>query len=181
MFATKGFQRATTKDIAQAADVSEGTIYNYFESKDALLIALLNDLAQTTTRDRALISGLNVDFRTFFKQLIRERIAFMHDRYDVFLAVLPAVLQSEELRAKYYGDFLKPTFAALEDHIDARIKLGESRTLDIPLTVRLYSAMALGMQLMMILGDEEIKTAWDDPDRLADAITAVFFDGIGGH
>ncbi len=28
VFAAKGFHRATTKEIAEAADVSEGTIYN---------------------------------------------------------------------------------------------------------------------------------------------------------
>ncbi|MCK4450178.1 MAG: helix-turn-helix transcriptional regulator, partial [Anaerolineae bacterium] len=32
MFAKKGFHRATTKEIAKAASVSPGTIYNYFGS-----------------------------------------------------------------------------------------------------------------------------------------------------
>ena len=33
VFARKGFEKATTREIAQEADVSEGTIYNYFASK----------------------------------------------------------------------------------------------------------------------------------------------------
>ena len=33
VFAKKGFHKATTKEIAQAAGVAEGTIYNYFKNK----------------------------------------------------------------------------------------------------------------------------------------------------
>lgn len=32
VFSEKGFYQATTKETAQAADVSEGTIYNYFKN-----------------------------------------------------------------------------------------------------------------------------------------------------
>jgi AcrR family transcriptional regulator len=45
VFAEKGFARATTKEIAQSADVSEGTIYNYFDSKADLLIGLMGRVA----------------------------------------------------------------------------------------------------------------------------------------
>ncbi len=33
----KGLVRATTKEIARAAGVSEGTIYNYFANKEELI------------------------------------------------------------------------------------------------------------------------------------------------
>ena len=36
VFADKGYHRATTKRIARQAGVSEGTIYNYFDSKGDL-------------------------------------------------------------------------------------------------------------------------------------------------
>ena len=36
LFSSKGFHRTTTRDIAEAAEVSEGTLYNYFEDKDDL-------------------------------------------------------------------------------------------------------------------------------------------------
>ncbi|MFC1951220.1 helix-turn-helix domain-containing protein, partial [Chloroflexota bacterium] len=37
VFSQKGFAEATTAEIAREAGVSEGTIYNYFESKRDLL------------------------------------------------------------------------------------------------------------------------------------------------
>ena len=41
VFAAKGYHGATTREIAQAADVSEGTLYNYFANKRDLFIGLM--------------------------------------------------------------------------------------------------------------------------------------------
>lgn len=38
VFAAKGYATATIHDVARAARVAEGTIYNYFRSKDDLLV-----------------------------------------------------------------------------------------------------------------------------------------------
>ena len=37
VFAQKGFHQATIRDIAELADVADGTIYNYFDNKLDLL------------------------------------------------------------------------------------------------------------------------------------------------
>jgi AcrR family transcriptional regulator len=39
MFAKKGFLEATVEDITNAADVGKGTFFNYFPSKDHILLA----------------------------------------------------------------------------------------------------------------------------------------------
>src|SRR5204863_9317244 len=41
VFSEKGFARATNKDIAREAGITPGLIYYYFESKEALLTAIL--------------------------------------------------------------------------------------------------------------------------------------------
>lgn len=40
VFAEKGFDRATIADIARAAGIAEGSIYNYFKNKEDLLISI---------------------------------------------------------------------------------------------------------------------------------------------
>ncbi len=37
VFAEKGFQRATIKDIAERAEIGKGTIYEYFKDKDEII------------------------------------------------------------------------------------------------------------------------------------------------
>src|ERR1700756_1928264 len=39
LFAQKGFAESTVEDITEAADVGKGTFFNYFPSKDHILLA----------------------------------------------------------------------------------------------------------------------------------------------
>jgi len=48
VFASKGFNRATIRDVAQDAGVADGTIYNYFANKTDLLFGLLDRLNERT-------------------------------------------------------------------------------------------------------------------------------------
>ncbi|MBN4071922.1 TetR/AcrR family transcriptional regulator [bacterium AH-315-F18] len=40
LFSKKGFDAATTRDLASAADIAAGTLFNYFPSKEAIVLAL---------------------------------------------------------------------------------------------------------------------------------------------
>jgi AcrR family transcriptional regulator len=50
VFAEKGFHAANVSDVAARAGVSQGTIYWYFESKDALLHELMDEIFQQMLR-----------------------------------------------------------------------------------------------------------------------------------
>jgi len=43
VFAEKGYHLTTIKDIATEAGIADGTIYNYFEDKDAILAAICEE------------------------------------------------------------------------------------------------------------------------------------------
>jgi AcrR family transcriptional regulator len=49
-FAHKGFNGANINDISLAAGLAKGTIYNYFESKHALMMALITDAGEKHVR-----------------------------------------------------------------------------------------------------------------------------------
>ncbi len=44
LFSERGFDAPTVDDIAAAADVAKGTIYNYFDSKEAILFEFLHEI-----------------------------------------------------------------------------------------------------------------------------------------
>jgi AcrR family transcriptional regulator len=44
-FARQGFERANINRISQAAGFAKGTVYNYFDSKRALMLALIDEIA----------------------------------------------------------------------------------------------------------------------------------------
>ena len=43
LFVSKGFQSATTRDIADAAGIASGTLFNYFPTKESVLASLVVD------------------------------------------------------------------------------------------------------------------------------------------
>jgi AcrR family transcriptional regulator len=43
MFRGRGFEATTTRDIADAAGIATGTLFNYFPSKEAIVISLATD------------------------------------------------------------------------------------------------------------------------------------------
>jgi AcrR family transcriptional regulator len=47
----KGFQETTTRDIASAARIASGTLFNYFPSKEALVSTLLVEAFEHTEKD----------------------------------------------------------------------------------------------------------------------------------
>src|SRR2546430_4701983 len=44
IFSQRGIEEATVDEIASAADVGKGTIYNYFETKEEIVVAFLIDI-----------------------------------------------------------------------------------------------------------------------------------------
>ena len=46
VFTKKGFDEARMDDIAEQTGLSKGTLYNYFKSKDDLIIAILDRIFQ---------------------------------------------------------------------------------------------------------------------------------------
>jgi len=43
LFRTRGFEATTTRDIAQAAEIATGTLFNYFAAKEAIVTELAAD------------------------------------------------------------------------------------------------------------------------------------------
>ena len=44
LFAASGYESSTTREIADAAGIANGTLFNYFPNKEAILAALVADV-----------------------------------------------------------------------------------------------------------------------------------------
>lgn len=51
LFLEKGFEATTVEEVAAMADVAKGTFFNYFESKEALLVELLSQHINAVLED----------------------------------------------------------------------------------------------------------------------------------
>jgi len=175
VFAEKGFHRATTKEIARVAGVSEGTIYNYFESKGDLLIGIMTRLAELERLDEELASALQSDAREFFIAIFQERMGRITKNHEMLQAILPEIFVNPALRERFRQQFVQPTTTLFEQYIQARIELGHIRPLNVPLTVRAVQSMLIGLLVLRISGDEPIRSGWND---LPEVLATLILDGL---
>jgi AcrR family transcriptional regulator len=175
VFAEKGFHRATTKEIARTAGVSEGTIYNYFGSKADLLIGIMARLAELEHLDQELADALQSDARDFLIAIFRDRMGLVQQEDEMIQAIMPEILVNPALRERFRQQFLRPTVTLFERYIQARIELGHIRPLNVPLAVRIVQGMFVGLLILRILGDETLLSEWDE---LPEVLATILFDGL---
>jgi AcrR family transcriptional regulator len=178
VFAERGYHRATTRDIAEAADVAEGTIYNYFASKDDLLMGLIGEMAELSQQQTMLDEALDQDLDSFIKSYLVYRLGHTGPYQRLLMGIVPELVHHPELRDRYRRDFVQPALIMIEDHVRRRIERGQIRDVDAPVITRLLMGMLLGMQLLIIIGEPVIQEAWEHADALAETITGMIMDGV---
>src|SRR3990172_7610582 len=96
LFAEKGFHRTTTRDIAEAADVSEGTLYNYFDNKYELLMGIITHLASTQNLEVHYEEAISADAREFLRSVLRARREAIEKSGYMLQPVLSEILVNPE-------------------------------------------------------------------------------------
>ena len=176
VFAQRGFHRTTIHAVAQAAGMADGTIYNYFENKTALLLGILDRLNESDRREADLAQIVTTDIRQFFRQYFAHRWAmFDDDTLNVLRVVLSEVLINPELRALYVERVIAPTFALAEPYFQHLVDVGTLRPMDVPLTLRAISSTFLGLVMLRLLGDQRTQDQWNDVPEL---FTTLLLDGL---
>jgi AcrR family transcriptional regulator len=122
LFAEKGFAETTVEDITNAADVCKGTFFNYFPSKDHLLIAFSDmqlSKLQTTVdqmRDRP------EPMRSFFRLMTLRMTEEPAKAPDVVRAILQANLSSSSVRS-----VMRERSARAEGLLTQLVQIGQER------------------------------------------------------
>ncbi|MCD6351387.1 MAG: TetR/AcrR family transcriptional regulator [Armatimonadetes bacterium] len=103
----KGFHAASMRDLAEAAGVALGTLYLYFDSKQALLTALVEDLAQKVAEQlREAASGRSAV--EALGQFIARWLKFFRSQRPQVRAVLAEALFDEELARSVRRAIMQP-------------------------------------------------------------------------
>ncbi len=93
VFAAKGLHRATIKDVARQAGVADGTIYNYFDNKDALLLGILDRLNESQQRAADFARAMERGPAAFIRSYTSQRLARLSEgNLDVLRVILSELL-----------------------------------------------------------------------------------------
>lgn len=176
VFAEKGFSRATIRDVAAAAGIAAGTIYNYFPNKTALLLGLLNRLNETEQRREHFEESAEMDLDLFFEQYIAHRFETLAaGSLDLLQVLLSEILINRELREPYYTEVVEPTMALAEQYFKQWAEQGRTAPIDPSLTPRILAGTVLGVVMLRLLGDRSLQQRWYDVPQ---TISALFLEGL---
>jgi AcrR family transcriptional regulator len=139
VFAKHGFRNATIKQVAKAAGVADGTIYNVFTNKDAMLTALLDKL-----RPEAGESVGNT-----MQSMVQQRASNLEpETLKVLRFVLAEALVDPDLRGKFLKRILSPAIDPLEAALKDQPQAAE--------TSRVMVATFMGLAVLKLLGEPHV-------------------------
>jgi AcrR family transcriptional regulator len=172
VFAEKGFHRATIRDIAKVAKLAEGTIYNHFENKTALMISLFESLNTQGRKKADLSIAADMDLADFLPAHFRLMLDLLIGPTGKALPVILAeLLTNSELREAHAKKITQPNFRIGEQVLRLWEKQGRVRKTRPELTVRLIGALLLGTIVQRLLGDDLLKQRWAEvPDAIAELV-----------
>ena len=111
VFAEKGFHPTTIKDITREAGIADGTIYNYFENKTALMLGILDRMNESDRRDVDFSKFTEGDLRSFMKAYLRHRLMVLKaNNFEVFKSSFRRFWSIRNRGELYYRKIVKPTF-----------------------------------------------------------------------
>ncbi|HEY7533625.1 MAG TPA: TetR/AcrR family transcriptional regulator [Nitrospiraceae bacterium] len=148
LFAAKGFNGTTTKEIAKAAGVSEALVFKYFPTKRALYAAIL--------AEKVTIGELLEAVEEAIKKRDDTRVFALIASYRIRPGVDPTLLrlllfsalEGHELSELFFGKHHKVFYEHLAGYIQTRMEEGAFRRIDPLLAARAFIGMVVHHRLL---------------------------------
>ncbi len=176
VFARKGYEKATTREIAEEADIAEGTIYNYFDSKEQLVLALAEVVRQEII---ALIpeSPAGADVRLEVGSAVERVLAVIAEHAMVIRGLVTALWD----RGPSFQGFLIPGahdwIKRVASYLEQRMASGEICSCDAETVARMVMGMVVYLVMPHLQGLEPAPTAAARKEQ-ARLLVSVLFDGL---
>ncbi|WP_336207250.1 TetR/AcrR family transcriptional regulator [Nonomuraea sp. LPB2021202275-12-8] len=140
-FARKGVDGASVKDVAEAAGVTPGLLYRYFDSKEALVETLLTERGfLPRLRELLMADNQGRPARHVLAELLGAFDALLADNADL-MAVFFSATQARAALAELVGEGQR----LIGDFLAARVAAGELRPHDTVTAARtLFATVAIG-------------------------------------
>ncbi|MGR3491738.1 MAG: TetR/AcrR family transcriptional regulator [Shimia sp.] len=177
-FAEHGFERARLDRIAKAAGIAKGTIYLYFESKDALFLAAVEEyIAGTMSESEQLASGFSGTTEELLRALLdRLYTQFLRPEHQAIMRILIAEgHRMPEVMTQYHSLTIDRGVGVLKAILQRGVDRGEVRPsaiIDHP-QVMIAPSMFLALNRMMFTGTYKL-----DIEQYKEAHIEVILRGI---
>lgn len=183
VFLAKGFDGASMGEIARSAGVSKGTLYVYFDSKEALFEALILEekqgLAELLFRldpddpdPRAVLTRLGV---SFLEMLVRP------DHVSSIRMVIGAADKFPRFGQLFYDAGPRQGIARLKAYLDSQVASGRIRATDTEIAAQHFLDLCQATILRRLLLAVGHTPSTNEMSRSVEEAVRVFFAAYGSE
>ncbi len=140
VFTDRGFAATKLEEVARRAGVTKGTIYLYFENKEALFKALIRQtIVPVIAQGEELAKSFTGSARDLFERLVREYWRLVG---ETSLVGIPKLMMAEannfpELARFYYEEVVTRGHRLMAGVIERGINAGEFRPVNVMIAAKL--------------------------------------------
>ncbi len=175
LFARQGFYATSTRQVAQAAGVAEGTIFNYFPTKKDLLIAAVS--RGTEQYFEELEPSATATSLDQLRETFRSRLEIGLRNADRMRFILSELLINRDMRQPYFETVVLRLTGRVEQLLEQRIERGYFRPCNVPVVAGAMVGAVLIFLLAALL-DEQGHLQRQSIEETSDELARLFFYGL---
>src|SRR5215213_869495 len=182
LFSERGFRGTTTKEIAQAAGVSEAMVFRHFATKEELYAAILDHKMCSGERfDPAKMASDAIqrkDDRGVFEALALGALTHHENDPEFQRLLLHSALEKHQLAQMFFDGFVRHVYEFLGSYIRERQRDGAFIEIDPALIVRCFIGMVMHHSLNNNLWDPNRRLLNISNESAAKHFTNILLNGI---
>ncbi len=176
LFAQKGYNGTTTRDLAQAAHVAEGTLFRHFANKKAILVELATQGWIEILTD--LLTELSeMGSYKAVAQVMRRRMLNIHKNADLMRVCFLEAQFHPELRDRIQAEVISKMSDVAEAFFETAMERGIYRAMN----PRLVAHVFLGMFAVAGFSQETLLEKDSSPQamqEMAEGLADIFLNGV---
>lgn len=183
LFSNRGFRGTTTKEIAQAAGVSEAMVFRHFATKEELYAAILDHKAcagcENFEPEKMAAEGIrSKDDRAVFESLALGALRHHENDPDFQRLLIHSALEKHELAQMFFDQFVRRVYEFLGGYIKQRQREGAFIDVDPAIVVRGFIGMVMHHSLNNNLWDPSRRLLNISNEDAARHFTNILLNGI---
>jgi AcrR family transcriptional regulator len=180
VFADKGYDAATTKDIAHAAGVTPGLIYHYFQDKRALLATIFAERSAVgITAEMLTAEGMDdLDPRVLLPLLVTRLLDGLESAENAgpFHVLMGEAMHDPQMRM-LFNERVAGTVTALAGYLEHQMERGRLRRLNPTLVAQLLMGSIMSCVIRRVLTQDPALRAYTR-EQIAATVVDMALGGL---
>jgi AcrR family transcriptional regulator len=175
LFSRYGIADVTVEQIAEAADIGKGTVYNYFQTKEDIVVAFMLDVERRVQAKLGKFTASKAPVEELLSQFIRMQFRMKARRVDFVRAMLRQMFTQTDKFVPYMAEMQKIIDPALEALFRSLQDRGAIRDdLNITELIVVFKTMHMGLTALWAIEGPPFRTT----ERVVRQEMKLFCEGL---